>query len=213
MIDPSDSQIDEVSVWYQDRCKDASLVLTWDIGSEQVGGTYKLRVNDFELAPTVTTFRIREFFDRSFDISVAYDSESYSPGETVTGKVKVSTMDGSSLSSGTTYITNGAGFNSGPLELDEAGSGIFTFTIPLDFKSDFYGISVTLNSGELSETKSDSIAIIQNSKIFIDFTPESGKFVYNLKQKIFFEAFVDENRSEHAEIKDASLIEKTGESQ
>ena len=37
-------------------------------------------------------------------------------------------------------------------------------------------------------------------------------FVYNLKQKVFFEAFVDEDREEHAEFKDASLIEKTGSS-
>lgn len=49
-------------------------------------------------------------------------------------------------------------------------------------------------------TKSDSIAIIQNSKMFVEFTPESSKFVRDIENQVFFETFVDENGSEHADF-------------
>jgi len=49
--------------------------------------------------------------------------------------------------------------------------------------------------------------LIQNAKLFIEFTPESAVFVYEVENQIYFEAFVDENQSEHADFSDASLIE------
>lgn len=68
-------------------------------------------------------------------------------------------------------------------------------------------MTFTVKAQGLSVTKSDSIAVIQDSKIFVEFTPESSVFVRGVENQVFFESWVDENQSEHADFSDASLIE------
>jgi hypothetical protein len=62
-------------------------------------------------------------------------------------------------------------------------------------------------------SKSDSIAVIQDAKIFIEFTPESSIYVLDIENQVYFESFIDEKGSEHADFEGASLIEINGGSE
>ena len=46
--------------------------------------------------------------------------------------------------------------------------------------------------------------------MYIDFTPESGEIVLNTNNRVYFEAWVDEEKSEHAEFDNAFLTEIVG---
>lgn len=93
------------------------------------------------------------------------------------------------------------------------GQDHFSFRIPTQFTEEFYGVTFTVISQGLTNTKSDSVAVIQDAKIFLEFTPESSIYVLDVENQVYFEAFVDEKGSEHADISDASLIEINGGSE
>lgn len=109
------------------------------------------------------------------------------------GKITVKKMDGTPLPDTTSFTIQGQDVQIANEKLDQNGQGYFTFKIPKDFLEDFFGITFTVKAQGLSGTKADSIAIIQNSKLFVDFTPESSIFVRGVENQVFFESWVDEN--------------------
>jgi len=69
-------------------------------------------------------------------------------------------MDGTPLPDGTTYSVQGKDLSQPTLKLDFNGQGSFSFRIPTNFLEDFYGITFTVVSQGLTNTKSDSLAVI-----------------------------------------------------
>ena len=122
----------------------------------------------------------------------------------------MSKMDGNPLPDSATYSIQGDGISQPGLKLDLNGQGDFQFTIPGHSTDNFFPVTYTVQADALTNTKADSIALVQKSKMFIDFTPESGMAVFGANNKIYFEAFVNAERSEFADFQNAFLTETSG---
>lgn len=182
--------------------------MSWKVPESQEGGVYKVQMSDHQLPSAVVSFRVREYNERKFEIMLDYMQESYSPGEEVQGKITVRYMDGSEIGEKVQVSIFGqAGLYQSNIKIDPlTGEAHFTFVIPEQFEGGAYVATYHIRNGDDQESKSDSITILQDGSLFIEFTGESGSIIPDIKNKVYFEAFSDDSKSEHVDIKGAKLI-------
>ena len=68
-------------------------------------------------------------------------------------------------------------------------------------------MTYNIRVGAKQTTKSDTVTVVQKDNIVIDFTGESGKIVTSTFNRLYFECFTDDSRSEHADIFNGEIIE------
>jgi uncharacterized protein YfaS (alpha-2-macroglobulin family) len=126
----------------------SAATFTFKVKPDVVGGEYTLKATSYNnVAPALKLIRIRDYPRDLITVETDLPYESYRPGDTVSGKIKASTIDGSAFESAPTFsysvsfdTVDQNGFASSSIEqvmsqsLTLAGEGFFTFTIPTTTK-------------------------------------------------------------------------------
>lgn len=101
-----DSFDNEVYSDYGVQSKDGTIVFTYKIPRGTSGGNYQIKIESFNFATTFRKFRINTFVQPELFVTVDFDKNSYSPGDSVVAKVKVRKPDGESLPIGSSIAMN-----------------------------------------------------------------------------------------------------------
>lgn len=117
--------------------------------------------------------------------------------------------DGSAFSKAPTFSWS-ATIGGEPLEGKEQtmtieGLGIFAFKIPLTATELISTIGFTFKYDTVSQTYGQPVVISQPSQMIVDFHSENGLYVYNVTNKIYFQAWATKDRADVFEFKKASL--------
>ena len=67
-----------------------------------------------------------------------------------------------------------------------------------------------MSSGSLTEVASKTVVIINPDLITIDFNPETGLFVNELVNKVYFSTFINSERYDVVDFKGATLVMNEG---
>ncbi|CAI2360674.1 unnamed protein product [Moneuplotes crassus] len=102
-----------------------------------------------------------------------------------------------------------------PFLLVKTDLDILYLKIPDTWYESSFFVSFTLRIGEQVSTKMDILTITQQDTVLIEFTVQGGPFVFRTCQKVYFEAFSDDSRSEHVDIMNANIykVPKDGENE
>ena len=81
--------------------QNGTMVFTYKVPSNQSGGEYTIEISSFYFPTESRKIRLRQYSEVNLFITVDFSKETYSPGDSVLAKVKVSRVDGVALASGT----------------------------------------------------------------------------------------------------------------
>jgi hypothetical protein len=187
-----------------------------------VGGEYTISSgNSYQIASACKLVRIRSYPRDQLQVKTVLPLESYRPGDTVSGTIKVDTNDGSPFEVNPTFdysvsfdtvsedgsTTDTVLIEESLLELDSSGSGVFSFVIPSNTNSLLQTIAFMVNYGDMSQTHSQVLVITQNDMMVIDFYTETqGPFVRNVTNQVYFQAWATDDRADVLEFQKASLL-------
>ena len=83
---------------------DTTATFTYKIPQDASGGEYTISAsNYYSVSPAVKLIRIRDYPRDAINIQVDLPLESYRPGDTVNGKIKVDLPDGSAFESAPSF--------------------------------------------------------------------------------------------------------------
>jgi hypothetical protein len=85
------------------------------------------------------------------------------------------------------------------------GSGFFSFDIPEDTNLTLATAAFKVTYLNIEQSYSKTIIINKPKDIVIDFVSESNKFVYEVPNRVYFQAYSDDSRTSFAEFKGAVL--------
>lgn len=84
--------------------QNGTATFTYKVPSEVTGGEYTVKTNSYSnIAPAVKLIRIRDYPRDVLNVETDLPFESYRPGDTVSGTIKASTIDGSTFETAPTY--------------------------------------------------------------------------------------------------------------
>jgi len=86
------------------------------------------------------------------------------------------------------------------------GIGYFSFLIPNDTSLLYSTIGFTVQAGSIVEAASKVLVISNPDQITIDFSPETGNFVSEVNNKVYFAAYINEYRYDIVDFSEATLI-------
>lgn len=133
---------------------------TYKVPADIVGGEYTLKTNSYSnVAPAMRLIRIRDYPRDVIRIESNLPYESYRPGDTVSGNIKVSTVDGTPLDEHASFsldvnfnTVNADGSEKNVetsqlnLPLSKLGEAVFTFVIPSNTNMLLTTISLTVTN-------------------------------------------------------------------
>jgi len=100
ILDPSGSEVYSSYGYAQN----GTAAFTYKVPSDVVGGDYILTVgNSYQIAPASKLVRIADYPRDQLQLIATLPQDSYNPGDTVTGQLVASTMDGSPFNSTPSY--------------------------------------------------------------------------------------------------------------
>lgn len=147
ILDPRDIQVFSTS----SSSSNSTISFTYEIPEDQTGGEYKIVISGSYMPDTIQLFRIREFEVQPLIVQAELDKESYSPGETINGVLRVKTQDGSHFQQIPTYSYTvnfgGSGENSlsqGSGRFDTNGIANFSIPIPSGTNASLITIAFTV---------------------------------------------------------------------
>lgn len=185
------------------------------------GGEYTISAsNYYSVTPAVKLIRIRDYPRDAINIQVDLPLESYRPGDTVSGKIKLDLPDGSPFESVPTYSfrasfeTSASSDSSSVqtvkqnnLQTSLQGEGFFSFVIPNETTQILATIAFTVTYQETVQTFSKPLVITQTDQMIIDFYAETySTLVENVTNKVYFQAWATNARADVYEFSSASLI-------
>jgi uncharacterized protein YfaS (alpha-2-macroglobulin family) len=106
----------------------------WRVPANQKGGEYKVKVETYyqNTPPSFRKIRIGNLQQPNLFVTVDFDKNAYSPGDTVEGKVKVRKPDGTKVPPGSSlaFTIGGIPVSQSNLKLDQQGEAKIKFTLP-----------------------------------------------------------------------------------
>lgn len=208
LMNSKEENIFEFTPSSQSGCAGTSMVYRIQLPEDVRGGLYTLNLNYYSLPQSRILIRIRDY-QQTVLVSLDYDKESYNPGDQVQGKLNVIDKQiDPGFENSSFDVSTSAGDKVENIDIGADGTGTFTFTIPQDWTEDSIFVTFTVRLGASESVKTDVVTVNQKETLIIDFTGESGRIVYGISNKVYFEVFSDESRSEHLDISGAQLIEE-----
>ncbi len=201
--------------------QNTTATFTYKVPQDASGGEYTISAsNYYSVTPAVKLIRIRDYPRDAINIQVDLPVESYRPGDTVSGKIKLELPDGSAFESVPTYsftasfetstAINGSSVksvNKNNLQTSLQGEGLFSFVIPNDTTQTLTSIAFTVTYEETVQTYSKPLVITQTDQMIIDFYTETySTLVENVTNKVYFQAWATNKRADVYEFTNASLI-------
>lgn len=208
LINSKQENVFEFTPSDQSGCSGTSMLYKIQLPEDIKGGMYILNLNYYSLPQSRILIRIRDY-QQTVLVSLDYDKESYNPGDQVQGKLNVIDKQiDPGFENSSFDVSTSAGDKVENIDIGEDGTGTFSFTIPQDWKEDSIFVTFTVRLGASESVKTDVVTVNQKETVIIDFTGESGRIIYGISNKVYFEVFSDESRSDHLDISGAELIEE-----
>ena len=154
--------------------------------------------------------RIQEYTRPSLQITATLDANSYFPGQTVSGTLRASTLDGSPFSDPPTF--DFSVFFEDELitvygkEMSKQGVGKFIFDIPSTTQQSLATVSFTVVTSSVVEYYAKPVPIAHPDQVVVDFFPETGFFVPDVTNKVYFAAYVNEERYDSVEFEGGVVV-------
>jgi len=211
LIDPKGSVIKKHNIVVKDGLSNGEFY----IDNEVAGGIYKVKA----YTNWMLNFEDNYIFEKEIQIQkvvlpkllmkLDFEKEAYGAGDRVRAKIELSTTDNKNLANKEfTFVSQIAG-EEGKVytaKTDAEGNAYIEFDLSEDIKSTDGLLNVMVDHEGNTESISGSVPIILH-KIDLQFFPEGGDMIQNIKTRVAFKAVNEQNKA--ADI-DGQIVDENG---
>eukprot|EP00347_Sterkiella_histriomuscorum_P007254 403349667 len=198
--------------------QNSTVSFTYRIPEDAVGGEYQVRTSGAGIPESIRVVRIRQYERQELNIQVQFNASVYKPGDFVNGTVLIQPADGSGFLNGqvpsfsvSVNFGNNSQISQNLSQTNELGLAYINFQIPQNFSLDYFSVAITAFYQNIIQGYTQTLTVVQFQNIYIEFFPETFNYVYNVTNKVYFQAYVsNQSNAEYVDIQEAFLVAESG---
>lgn len=191
----------------------SSFAVTYKLPEDAPGGEYMIKVAGYDIPCVNKIVRVRDYDRQQLVVTTEWDRDSYFPEETVTGTISVAPSDGYAFKEAPS-IDYSIEFGDQTIPVSVKGAKLkipeneyrVSFKVPERADVQFATLAIVVDTGSVKQSSSKVLVIAQPDKVFVEFFPETTYIVPGVANRIFFQAWANDARSEIVDFGHAHLI-------
>eukprot|EP00347_Sterkiella_histriomuscorum_P004662 403359590 len=192
----------------------STISFTYIVPENSASGEYQIRMSGGGIPESIRVIRIRQYERQELNIQASFNATVYKPGDFVNGTIIIKPADGSSFLNGilpryavVVNFENGLQYIQELQETDANGLGVTTFQIPENYSLNYLSVQITVFYQNIIQGFTATLTVVQIENIYIQFFPETYNYVYDVPNKVYFQAFASkDDEAEFVDIQDAILV-------
>lgn len=195
----------------------STIAFSYKLPEDAPGGEYMIKIAGYNVPCVNKIVRVRDYDRQQLVIQTEWDRDTYFPEETVTGTIKVTPADGYAFKSAPS-IDYSIGFGDFGIPVEKKGEKLdiktneyrISFKVPEFTDVQYATMSIVVDTGSVKQASTKVLVIAQPDKVFLEFFPESNFIVPGVQNRIFFQAWANEQMSEIVDFGHANLVSVDG---
>jgi len=195
----------------------SSYAFTYKLPEDAPGGEYLIKTSGRSVACSTRLVRVRDYDRQQLVVQTEWDRDSYFPEETVFGTITVTPSDGYKFETAPTIdYSLDFGDLSIPVEVTgkkldiDTNSYRVSFEVPPETDLQYVTMMIAIDTGSIQQTASKVLVIGQPDKMYLEFFPETNYIVNDVQNRIFFQAWVNDQMAELVDFGKGNLIDQDG---